>query len=383
METVSAWRRYLAPLNFAALATWGAVLIEKWQSVRGAGFVIGLPARALALALLLCVFGGFLLAVRDGDRPLANRAPWGLAAMLIAIFALLFLYPANTTPALLVIVASVAAARLAPRTAIVLLFGANLLLYFAMTRVQREQQPLLMLAIYAGFQTFAAFASHALQRARETAEEMRAVNAHMLATRSLLAETTRDSERLRLSRELHDVSGHKLTALKINLALMERNAAMPVTAELANARQLTDELLADLRGVVSQLRRFDGIDLRTAFEQLAAPFPVPQVHIDVERNVRVDDAAQAEALIGVAQESLTNAARHAHAAHVWLRLSGSAAEFELSIEDDGRAAASLQEGHGITGMRERIEQLGGAFAVGRAARGGTRVRAQLPRRAAP
>src|SRR3546814_21174463 len=61
-------------------------------------------------------------------------------------------------------------------------------------------------------------------QAQAMSEELRAVNADLLATRELLAESARDNERLRLSRELHDIAGHKLTALKINLAALAREA---------------------------------------------------------------------------------------------------------------------------------------------------------------
>lgn len=95
----------------------------------------------------------------------------------------------------------------------------------------------------------------------------------------MLAESARDGERLRLSRELHDVSGHKLTAMKLNLALLAQNPALACRSEFATTRGLADELLSDLRGVVSQLRRYDGIDIKEALTRLAEIFPVPRVHL--------------------------------------------------------------------------------------------------------
>src|SRR5699024_2029040 len=70
---------------------------------------------------------------------------------------------------------------------------------------------------FIGFQMFAVLVMRYAIRAEDMAADLKSVNARLLATRSLLSETARDQERLRLSRELHDVAGHKLTALKLNL----------------------------------------------------------------------------------------------------------------------------------------------------------------------
>jgi signal transduction histidine kinase len=102
------------------------------------------------------------------------------------------------------------------RQAIVLLIAVNLAMAGVFAFLWRSPATLQLLMIYAGFQLFAAVAAHAMRRAQAAAGELREVNAKLLATQSLLAESARESERLRLSRELHDVSGHKLTALKIN-----------------------------------------------------------------------------------------------------------------------------------------------------------------------
>jgi signal transduction histidine kinase len=200
-----------------------------------------------------------------------------------------------------------------------------------------------------------------------------------MATRSLLTESARDGERLRLSRELHDVAGHKLTALKLNLAVLAQDAGVADRREVITARTLADELLTDLRNVVSQLRRYDGIDLSAALQQLASVIPVPQVNVQVDPEARIDDAERAESLVRVAQESITNAARHAAARHVQLRLARWDEWLELTVQDDGKGAAGSRAGLGITGMRERVQALGGSLDIGVGEAGGVRVLARVPR----
>ena len=109
--------------------------------------------------------------------------------------------------------------------------------------------------------------------AERTAADLQQTNADLLATRSLLAESARDPERLRLARELHDVAGHKLTALKLNLTALAAQRQLAAAALDQGGAQLADELLGDIRGVVAQMRQHDGLDLRARAR--AAHRPVP------------------------------------------------------------------------------------------------------------
>src|SRR5262249_8850775 len=138
-------------------------------------------------------------------------------------------------------------------------------------------------------------------------------------TRSLLEESARDHERLRLARELHDVAGHKLTALKLNLTALQRESGGRGSVD--SAAQLATELLADIRGVGAQIRQHDGLDIRVALTQLVAHLPAPpRIHLAIHEDARVGSVAQAEALFRVVQEALTNTLRHAGANNVWVEL---------------------------------------------------------------
>ena len=109
----------------------------------------------------------------------------------------------------------------------------NVALWIIAAMFWHMSQPSLFLIAYVGFPVVRG--AHRLVRParRTTANDLQQTNAHLLATRSLLEESARDHERLRLARELHDVAGHKLTALKLNLTALERNGehgdAMSIT----------------------------------------------------------------------------------------------------------------------------------------------------------
>ena len=231
---------------------------------------------------------------------------------------------------------------------------------------------------YGSFQAFAAIIVSYARRTEGARDELLLINAELLATRRLLTESARSEERLRLSRELHDVMGHKLTALKLQLRLLARDAPDGLSNAVQDCTRLSDELLNDVRGVVSALRTDDGIDLHAALAALVPAVQRPTIHLDLAADVRVPGIEQAQALLRCAQEGLTNALRHSDAEHVALRLQRSGNGVSLSIEDDGSACGPPLWGNGLNGMRERLQALGGVLDVAVNGGHGLRVNAWLP-----
>lgn len=377
MPLPSAFGRTASPLAFAGYLTWAAVAFELWLVAAKWAPIGGLPARAVVAALLLAFIAAFFM------RMLRERRSYpGLDAPLLVMIAsaLAMLLPgrSGTAPVLLIIVAAVASSSFRPRAAMTLLVLVNAAFLAILLFVWRVGEALPIFAIYAGFEVFAAVVMSALARAEHAADELRRVNAELLVTRSLLAEAARDGERLRVSRELHDVVGHRLTALTMNLELLGDAPGLDQRREYATARGLTTALLHDVRQVVSRMRRDDGVALRDALAQLAEPFPRPRVHVDVHADVRAPDAERAEILLRTAQEALTNAARHSSAQNVWLNVRVEATALVLTIEDDGRWPEPLVPGNGLKGLRERIEDASGTFDVRRGPRGGVQLVATVP-----
>jgi signal transduction histidine kinase len=156
--------------------------------------------------------------------------------------------------------------------------------------------------------------------------------------------------------------GHKLTALKLQLALQSRGSAAPQDSPLHHCVRITDELLVDVRGVVSSLRESDGIDLHQALRALDPGLPSPRVIFDLDSAVRVPDIRQAEAMLRCAQEGLTNALRHSGASEIRVILAESGDELSLTVEDDGNGSA-VEPGNGLIGLKERLQQLGGQLRI--------------------
>ncbi|HKV08820.1 MAG TPA: sensor histidine kinase [Thermoanaerobaculia bacterium] len=238
--------------------------------------------------------------------------------------------------------------------------------------------PVVVTLSFAGFQLFALHSAATARREREAREELARAHAEVLATRQLLEDSSRAAERVRISRELHDVMGHHLAALSLSLEAARHAPPEETSRHVETAQSLTRRMLREVRRVVSRLREATPVDLAGALATLAAGTGRPEVHLTIPEELRIDDPERAHALLRCAQEALTNAIRHAGAKNVWIELTQGPQEIELRARDDGRGAATIQAGNGLLGMRERLEKLGGQLAVDSAPGHGFAVTARVP-----
>ncbi len=229
-----------------------------------------------------------------------------------------------------------------------------------------------------GFQLFAVYASTTAVREREARAALTEANAELLSTRQLLADSSRLAERRRISRELHDLMGHHLTALVLQLEAAGHQAQGQQAERLVAARQVATELLSDVRQVVRVFRKENCVDLAGPLRTLAGAIPRLQIHLDLPPELAIDDPVRANAILRSVQEIVTNAARHSGAENLWVELRRIQGGIEIRARDDGRGARRLQLGAGLTGMRERLEELGGRLHLDNAPGQGFKVEVSLP-----
>ncbi len=361
-------RRWLSPLTLAGVLTLLAV-----------GLSFGFSRDP---GVLVCwgMLGAFLVLFLLHDL-LPARSVWRVPVDItqaVAALGLLWLIPrTGTAPVLIVVLVAHLASHWSPRVVLASALLLNLCVYLIL-RQHGLNQALLIVGVYGGFQAFAALCAHYARSAGQARDALARSNADLLATRALLEDTARDAERLRLARDLHDVAGHKLTAMRLNLRALAAQPAMAGCEPLQVAERLSAELLGDIRQVVQRMRDDEGLDLGTALQALAAPFPRPHLHLHIDEGVRVADPRVAETLLRLAQEALTNAARHGDAATVWLDIRRDEEGLRVDIRDDGRGGERIVEGNGISGMRERLAVLKGRLQLARGAEGGMHLTAWLP-----
>jgi signal transduction histidine kinase len=373
-------RRVFAPLNIAAYVTWVATVfsVTEAQLLRA-----GDPREWLGLVALLAMLALFVACASRRLRAETRLLPWNVLAQgALVVLAEAMLQEGQTTVLLIIVAAQLVLMMSLRASVIALVLFNTIIIGLWMQRTGQFVTILLWSVPALGFQAFAMLTGHFAGSSERARAHLAEVNAELLATRRLLEESARSGERLKLSRELHDIAGHSLTALKLNLARLARDPALAEREEVRVSAALADELLAQIRQVVGALRAHDGLDLRAALEALAHPVPGTQVTIAIEDGLRVDDLEQAETLLRCAQESITNALRHGRAARIALDLRRHTDALELTIENDGVAPARIEPGNGLTGMRERLRALGGTLDVQPTPPRGLRVRARLPERTA-
>ncbi|MFF0554855.1 sensor histidine kinase [Streptomyces sp. NPDC004266] len=198
------------------------------------------------------------------------------------------------------------------------------------------------------------------------------------ATREELARTAVEKERLRFSRDLHDLLGHTLSVIVVKSEVVRRLAPHDLDAALAQVADIESvgrQALTEIREAVTGYREGS---LATELDRARDALSSAGIEPVVRRSGPLLEP-QTEALLSwVVRESATNAVRHSGASRCEIDLTGSADRVRLTVTDDGRGPSGTTPGSGLRGLRERVAAAGGTLDSGPAPRGGFRVTAELP-----
>lgn len=206
--------------------------------------------------------------------------------------------------------------------------------------------------------------------------ERAAEAARLRVDNARIAHLATATERERIARDLHDLTGHSLTSIVVRAQLVQRLAATDpqrAAAEAAEIETVARDALGEIRETVAGWRQVvldDEVEVaRQALERVGV-----RLHVDVDRDVHL--APSVEQALGLAlREGVTNVVRHAGAHACTVRLSEEDGQVRLEVVDDGVGAAG-EEGNGLLGMRERMAALGGQ--VQRISQAGTRLVVTVP-----
>jgi two-component system, NarL family, sensor histidine kinase UhpB len=196
-----------------------------------------------------------------------------------------------------------------------------------------------------------------------------------------------EEERKRVAQELHDEVGQALTAVMLQIGRLAKTAPKDLVDPLRETLETTGASLEDVRRIAKQLRpeALDDLGLVPALNALAATF-AGRTGLRIRRDLPASAPALGKedelVLFRVAQESLTNAARHASTSRVDLTLEKTEAGISLRVRDYGAGIGRAPAGAGIRGMRERALLVGADLSIEPAPGGGTEVTLALPLRAA-
>ncbi|MDP9765260.1 sensor histidine kinase [Deinococcus enclensis] len=325
-------------LAAGALLLWG---LRPCPRRRGEGWVLGLGLGAYGLLVSLAYPPVSLLMV----LPPVLRYWWPLRRTLLVALGLTLALPAAW-------------------------FGLATLQIPTLTMDVQTLVTLLVLTLSQGGFAIAAF-ELTLRRDEERAELRRAL-AELRQYHGLELQHAALEERTRISRELHDTLGHELTALRLELQRGKRLLDQPegLRDSLGRALARSNESMQSLQAAVRTLRPHvpDGT-LYGAVQQLLRAWPVP-----VELRCSAPEPAELSPQLRLAafrtiQEALTNALKHAPGQEVTVELHPCAQGLTLRVvngmaaEENGDALPADSGGHGVTGLQERLSELGGTLHV--------------------
>ena len=375
-------------LRFAGIYTWALVglpiILNIWflppsRGVDGNG--ISVPMTALAYFGFGACYWVATGSLGRGGRP---HVAWNLLlllAMNAAAIGVGFYTQTGLGAVLLMIMAGVLPWLASIRIAVLWLVLAHIALVpsFMARDDFNLLESLLQSLFYVGFAAFVLTTAYVARQQALARDEQRRLNAELRATRALLAESARVNERTRISRELHDLLGHHLTALSLNLEVASHMTEGRAQEHVRQAHTLARLLLTDVREAVSQLRDASGgIDLAAALRPLADHVPALDIELEVQSPLAVDDPERAHVMLRCTQEIITNAVRHAQARRLRIRVWRQADALMLEASDDGQGAEALVPGNGLRGMRERIVQCGGSLDIQTRPGSGFRLQLSLP-----
>lgn len=344
----------------AAPALFGAAdpLIPRgWWIALFVLFLASLVTATGAQTSALLRYGGYAVSVASAWTVVLTAPTMGLLLVLLVVTAATSAYVVPlwiglTVVALNTLVVGVVTARSAPDVS----------------------ESLILTSFYLLIQLASLLSSATLIREQRMRRELAEAHVELQAASILLSESARTTERLRISRELHDLIGHQLTVLTLELETARHLDHDGSREHLDRADRVARELLRDVRATVGQLRS-EAPDLERALQKLADAAPGLSVSVDVSPRVRLDEA-QSAGLVRAAQEIVTNTLRHAEAGALWIEVSTDAERVVLNARDDGRGAREIVFGNGLRGLRERFAELGGDIVVD--GHDGFRVTARVP-----
>jgi len=203
-------------------------------------------------------------------------------------------------------------------------------------------------------------------------------------------QTLREDERTKFARELHDDTGHLLTAMLMDLGWIDAKwpkDGSPISSKLASAVTLGAQVVDSIRGIMEDLRPpiLDELGLVAAIESFVANFATRAgIRGDLVTSGELTELGDrlATDIFRIVQEALNNVVKHAKATHASVSLTRTEGAIVLVIQDDGTGMGHIGKngrGHfGIQGIRERVSMLDGTFAVTSEPGRGVRLEAVIP-----
>lgn len=337
-------------LYFSAIITW---LLVAYSVINNSTFDISFFVKSISLLLFIVLFFINTLGFSQTDN--LRKAKLTIIAQVFLVWLLIHYDKNNLSPILLVLIATQLANVFTRKQTLLVLLMINVGYYFVLS--QHQEQPYFTVLIFLFFQLFGYSTIEIMIRAQQDREKLAQINQELLATRFMLKESSQRKERLRISRDLHDVIGHQLTALSLNLEVSSHKVPDEFKPMLKDNLQQAKSLLSNVRKVVKEMRNEEQFDLIATLNGLISQ--LPNCHLEVVNSPCIKSLSLKQQLIFCLQEGISNALRHGKADKMILDFEIIDNKLVVSLQDNGISHGNFQFGNGLTGMQERLAEFNG------------------------
>lgn len=282
-----------------------------------------------------------------------------LSVQYLCVTALFFLVPYSYTAILITIWCTLLPTVMSVRSAILTapLWSAPLWLVYQF--YWQEQYAFVTAALFFMFNIFALIMVNTAEKERQSKEHANQLNRELLATQNLLSQASQQEERVRIARNIHDLLGHHLTALTINLQVASRITEGEAKQKIDTCHGLAKLLLSDVREAVCEIREKSDVKLKDALMELFKNLPRLKIQLHFDDNLHINEVNTADTIIKCIQECLTNSLKHSAADELVLTIDKTEQGISINVSDNGRPIKHFNMGNGLKGMSERVLQIGG------------------------
>ena len=188
----------------------------------------------------------------------------------------------------------------------------------------------------------------------------------LIATQNLLEQKSASEERMRISRDLHDNLGQRMTALSLSVEYAIHQPPNDFTEFATNLKQGLSDTLSDLRATVGEFRDIQQLDLIDTIKKLISQ--VPQLTLTIDDQINIESNSLKEQLVYCLQEGISNALRHGNATKLELVTFYDKDNVVFQLKDNGSKKYPTRleigsGGNGLKGMRERLDNFKGLIAL--------------------
>ncbi|WP_409424695.1 MULTISPECIES: sensor histidine kinase [unclassified Pseudoalteromonas] len=354
-------KRLVSIESFTAIIAWAAVSGSAlWLMVKSDDYSV--PDLIIVTLCFLAFISCFMIANANYKTRLNERLKQGL---LTIQYAVLLVVAAVVPYTYIAILSTIWCAQLPYfmrlRHAICLSLLCLVPLFLIFTFYWGKDDSLLTGLLFWTFNLFALVVMNTTRNESLAREKSEALNRELIATQTLLSEATKQAERTRIARNIHDLLGHHLTALTINLQVAQRTSEGAVHENIKQCHSLAKLLLSDVREAVSEIRDRSAIEIKQALQALINNVPQLKIKLNIVDEAMINDVRVADALLRCTQESITNTLKHSYATELTIAITHAEHVIHLTIVDNAHSKTikPLQKGHGLKGIEERVNDLGG------------------------